>query len=147
MWTSLDPLHLAELSGTNCPLYLRNVPSFFLRGHVYLSLIKQAPHFLLAGLTQEVCSHQKPEMTLAKKATAPLHLASFYFLEPELMTGTSFMLLFIIKKTLEIKHEFEIIDSLWKTELCTFNFTLLKLCTIFNIGIFLDHLLCYKVHF
>ena len=31
------------------PLHLRNVPSFFLTGHVYFCLIKQAPHFLMPG--------------------------------------------------------------------------------------------------
>lgn len=40
---------LAERPHVPPPLYLRNVPSFFLTGHVYLCLIKQAPHFLMPG--------------------------------------------------------------------------------------------------
>ena len=45
-----SPCFLAGWTPTRTPpLHLRNVPSFFLAGHVYLCLIKQAPHFLMPG--------------------------------------------------------------------------------------------------
>lgn len=61
---SLDPLHVCSLVFLLAehwhvlPTPSEECSSFFLRGHVYLRLIKQAPHFLMPGPRQEVCWHQ-----------------------------------------------------------------------------------------